>query len=264
LPTFPKRIAVITSTTGAVIHDILHRISARFPTEVIVFNAIVQGNEAAASIVAILSKLDNMQEKPEVVIIARGGGSIEDLWCFNDEELVRAIAACKIPIVSAIGHETDFTLADFAADLRAPTPTAAAELVVPVLSEIKYNINNSYSRIKNFIGHCLENKKNIIQKYFYILNEVKYSFEAKMVLINTLDQQIKNSTINYISKKFNEISLLKQKIEKYNKENILKMGFAVIKDQETKKIITSGAVLRKSRAATVEMHDSITDVIVKQ
>ncbi|MDB5717833.1 MAG: exodeoxyribonuclease large subunit [Sphingomonas bacterium] len=141
LPYLPRVIGVVTSPTGAVIRDILHRLADRCPTQVILWPVIVQGEGAAAQIAAAVRGFDAMAPggkipRPDLVIVARGGGSIEDLWAFNEEEVVRAVAGCTIPIISAVGHETDTSLCDFAADVRAPTPTAAAEIAVPVRAEL--------------------------------------------------------------------------------------------------------------------------------
>ena len=137
IPFFPRTIGVVTSPTGAVIRDILHRLADRMPTHVLVWPVLVQGQGAAEQIAAAIRGFDaidgqNGVPRPDLVIVARGGGSIEDLWAFNEEIVVRAAAACRIPLISAVGHETDTTLIDYAADLRAPTPTAAAEQAVPV------------------------------------------------------------------------------------------------------------------------------------
>ena len=136
LPYLPKMIGVVTSPTGAVIRDILHRLADRCPAHVVVWPVAVQGEGAAAQIAAAVRGFGAMGERPALIIIARGGGSIEDLWAFNEEEVVRAVAASPIPTISAVGHETDTTLCDFAADRRAPTPTAAAEMAVPVRAEL--------------------------------------------------------------------------------------------------------------------------------
>ena len=141
LPFLPRTIGVVTSPTGAVIRDILHRLRDRCPTHVLVWPVAVQGEAAAGQVARAIAGFDAIADggtipRPDLVIVARGGGSIEDLWAFNEEAVVRAIAGCRIPIISAVGHETDTTLADFAADRRAPTPTAAAEMAVPVRAEL--------------------------------------------------------------------------------------------------------------------------------
>jgi exodeoxyribonuclease VII large subunit len=138
LPFLPRTIGVVTSPTGAVIRDILHRLADRFSVRVIVWPVVVQGPGAAAAIAAAVNGFAGLAaaDRPDLVIVARGGGSIEDLWAFNEEPVVRAVAASSIPIISAVGHETDTTLCDFAADVRAPTPTAAAEIAVPVRADL--------------------------------------------------------------------------------------------------------------------------------
>jgi len=141
LPYLPRVIGVVTSPTGAVIRDILHRLADRCPAHVLLWPVLVQGEGAAAQVAAAVRGFDAIQAggeipRPDLVIVARGGGSIEDLWAFNEEAVVRAVADCSIPIISAVGHETDTTLCDYAADVRAPTPTAAAEMAVPVRAEL--------------------------------------------------------------------------------------------------------------------------------
>ena len=142
IPFLPSVIGVVTSPTGAVIRDILHRLAGRFPCRVVVWPVLVQGQGAAEQVAAAVRGFSALTPggavpRPDIVIVARGGGSIEDLWAFNEESVVRAIAESTIPVISAVGHETDTTLADFAADLRAPTPTAAAELAVPVREDLQ-------------------------------------------------------------------------------------------------------------------------------
>ncbi|MDQ4420517.1 exodeoxyribonuclease VII large subunit [Sphingobium sp. DEHP117] len=146
LPYLPRVIGVVTSPTGAVIRDILHRLEDRCPTQVLVWPVLVQGEGAAAQVAAAVRGFSAMAPggavpRPDLVIVARGGGSIEDLWAFNEEAVVRAVADCTIPVISAVGHETDTTLCDYAADVRAPTPTAAAEMAVPVRAELMAGLN---------------------------------------------------------------------------------------------------------------------------
>ena len=136
LPFMPRRIGVVTSPTGAVIRDILHRLEDRCPTHVLLWPVAVQGEGAAAQVAAAVRGFAELPEPPDLIIVARGGGSIVDLWAFNEEVVVRAVAGSPIPTISAVGHETDVTLCDFAADVRAPTPTAAAEMAVPVRAEL--------------------------------------------------------------------------------------------------------------------------------
>ena len=152
LPTLPRVIGVVTSPTGAVIRDILHRIADRFPSHVLVWPVRVQGETAAAEVAAAIEGFnaltpDGAIPRPDILIVARGGGSIEDLWAFNEEILVRAVANSDIPVISAVGHETDTTLCDFAADLRAPTPTAAAEAAVPVRIDLLEFLRGLHHRL---------------------------------------------------------------------------------------------------------------------
>ncbi len=163
LPYLPQKIGVITSPTGAVIRDILHRLQDRFPRHVIVWPVRVQGETAAAEVVAAIKGFNVMAEKPDLLIVARGGGSLEDLWPFNDEAIVRAVAESDIPIISAIGHETDTTLIDHAADWRAPTPTAAAERAVPVRTDLLAETASLLARQRRAISRVLQERKLRLQ-----------------------------------------------------------------------------------------------------
>ena len=161
LPRYPQTIGVITSPTGAVIRDILHRLQDRYPCRVLVWPVAVQGNEAADQVATAIKGFNRLLQSqpelaPDVLIVARGGGSLEDLWAFNEEIVVRAVADSQIPIISAIGHETDTTLIDFSADVRAPTPTAAAEISVPVRSELLQRILERQHRQSSALSQIIE------------------------------------------------------------------------------------------------------------
>jgi exodeoxyribonuclease VII large subunit len=161
LPFLPRVIGVVTSPTGAVIRDILHRLADRCPCHVLVWPVAVQGEGAAGQVASAVRGFDALPPggpvpRPDLIIVARGGGSIEDLWAFNEEEVVRAVAACSIPIVSAIGHETDTSLCDFAADVRAPTPTAAAEIAVPVRGDLLTQLGEIGARIHRCAQRSLD------------------------------------------------------------------------------------------------------------
>jgi exodeoxyribonuclease VII large subunit len=226
LPKYPTSIGVITSPTGAVLQDIKHRISDRFPCNIILWPVPVQGNDAAGLIENAILGFNTLDEskiqKPDVIILARGGGSIEDLWCFNEEEVVRAVFQSQIPVISAIGHETDTTLVDYASDMRAPTPTAAAELATPakdiLLAELSENSNRLNLSIKNIVSMSRERVVSI-QK---LLPSYQNLFNFKLNEINILAQRLptavklylqnENTNLQTFSSKLN-LKILKEKIK---------------------------------------------------
>jgi exodeoxyribonuclease VII large subunit len=164
IPAMPAVVGVITSPTGAVIRDILHRIRDRWPCRVVVWPVVVQGDAAAGQVCAAIRGFCALDPtgpvpKPDVLIVARGGGSVEDLWPFNDEQLARTVADCAIPLISAVGHETDTTLIDFVSDRRAPTPTAAAEMATPVLAELKAAVGDLGARMHRCGGRVVEDRR---------------------------------------------------------------------------------------------------------
>ena len=217
LPKYPTSIGVITSPTGAVLQDIKHRISDRFPCNIILWPVPVQGNDAAELIENAILGFNTLDEskiqKPDVIILARGGGSIEDLWCFNEEEVVRAVFQSQIPVISAIGHETDTTLVDYAADMRAPTPTAAAELATPakdiLITELLENSNRLNSSIKNIVSMSRERVVSV-QK---LLPSYQNLFNLKLNDINILAQRLPTAIKIYLQ---NEITNLQTSSSKLN------------------------------------------------
>ena len=170
LPFLPDVIGVVTSPTGAVIRDILHRLQARFPRRVLLWPVAVQGERAAGEVAAAIAGFNAMTaNRPDLIIVARGGGSVEDLMAFNDEGVVRAAAASVIPLISAVGHETDTTLIDFAADVRAPTPTAAAEMAVPVRSELLAQTLDFQRRMLNCFSKSLKDRQRHLAQLARVL-----------------------------------------------------------------------------------------------
>jgi exodeoxyribonuclease VII large subunit len=165
IPYLPRRIGVVTSPTGAVIRDILHRLGERFPRKVLLWPVLVQGPDAAGQIARAIKGFNALQGelRPDVLIVARGGGSIEDLWAFNEEIVVRAAAESAIPLISAVGHETDTTLIDYASDLRAPTPTGAAEKAVPVRAELVERVTTLEGRLKGGLVRGLERRRTEVR-----------------------------------------------------------------------------------------------------
>ncbi|SCB38200.1 exodeoxyribonuclease VII large subunit [Rhizobium hainanense] len=168
LPFMPKVIGVVTSPTGAVIRDILHRISDRFPVHVLVWPVKVQGEGSGDEVANAIRGFNEFERggsipRPDVLIVARGGGSLEDLWSFNDEAVVRAAAASEIPLISAVGHETDWTLIDYAADVRAPTPTGAAEMAVPVKAELEAQLASLTARLQGGVGRQMDQRRQAVR-----------------------------------------------------------------------------------------------------
>ncbi|UQS81626.1 exodeoxyribonuclease VII large subunit [Bombilactobacillus folatiphilus] len=214
IPQFPKRIAVITSPSGAVIRDIITTVQRRYPiVQLVLFPAQVQGVQAADSLVNCLKQV-NQQGNFDTIIIGRGGGSIEDLWPFNEEKVARAIVASQIPVISSVGHETDTTIADYVADLRAPTPTAAAELATPVLDEVISGLQQLrlilYKATKSILDHKQQLLLNCQQSYLFQNPQTLYQEYLQQVdqLTNNLD----NVVVNQLKDQAQELSLLKQNL----------------------------------------------------
>ena len=203
--TFPSSIGVITSESGAVFSDIVHRIKDRFPLEIILYPVKVQGESSATEICNALDYFENYKnnnfDKPDVIIIARGGGSLEDLMPFNEEKLVRKIFSCSIPIVSAVGHETDITLCDFVSDLRAPTPSAAAEIIVPERNEILIRFDQKILYLKKIMASFLEKKKNEVTILKNKLPDLKNKVNTYFQSLDFFEQKLINEIKNKLSQK---------------------------------------------------------------
>lgn len=194
LPAFPTRVGVVTSPTGAVIRDICSTLARRYPmTKVILAPALVQGPEAAATIVEGISRLQKLEPSPDVIIIGRGGGSLEELWPFNEEIVARAIAACTIPVVSAVGHETDFTISDYVADMRAATPTAAAELVAPHFQDLRQQLQQITQRAQASLRWKLNDANNRVASLenSVSLADPKRSLDRQRQAIDYLEGQLR-------------------------------------------------------------------------
>ena len=196
LPFLPRTIGVVTSPTGSVIRDILHRLGDRFPSHVVVWPVLVQGQGAAQQVSAAVRGFDALGSagpvtRPDLLIIARGGGSIEDLWSFNEETVVRAIADCSIPVISAVGHETDTTLADFAADRRAPTPTAAAEMAVPVRRDLALTLDDFASRKRRAVYRPVELGRERLEARSRRLPDPEQLLQAKAQRLDEASERLR-------------------------------------------------------------------------
>ncbi len=241
LPRLPKHIGVVTSATGAALHDILQTLTRRLPTlRVTVAPTPVQGVEAPAGIIAALKRLNSLPDL-DLIILARGGGSIEDLWAFNDEGVARAIFASRYPVISGVGHETDFTIADFVADLRAPTPTGAAELATPITKEeLRAALQSAEAQLAELINRQLEDLKQALQlaqselrrtsPRLRILNNIQRLDELQGRLERAIQQQLQRKQ-NYLANAGDRLASL-------NPQAVLKRGYAIITDQATGQIIS--------------------------
>ena len=223
IPRFPEKIGVITAPTGAAVRDIMSTIKRRYPMcEAILFPCLVQGKDAAPDIVRQIKRADAYGV--DTIIVGRGGGSIEDLWAFNEEVVAQAIYDCVTPIISAVGHEIDWTIADFVADLRAPTPTGAAEMAVPTVLDIKTLIDNYKIRLN-------KNIKNMVNTKFIKLRSLRQSFilknpmsmyEVKEQKLDTLIDTLNKDVKNIINDKDNKLNKIKLSVVLQNPENLIK------------------------------------------
>lgn len=228
IPKYPEKIGVITAPTGAAVRDIMSTIKRRYPmTEAILFPCLVQGKDAAPDIVRQIKRADSYGV--DTIIVGRGGGSIEDLWAFNEEAVAYAIYECKTPIISAVGHEIDWTIADFVADLRAPTPTGAAEMAVPTVLDINTLIDNYKIRLN-------KNIKNMVNTKFIKLRSLRQSFILKnpMSMYEVKEQKL-DSLIDTLNKDINKVLSDKDNnLNKIKMSVILQNPYNLIKDKKIK------------------------------
>lgn len=234
IPSHPKRIGIVTSLAAAALQDIINTLRRRYPlAEVIIAPALVQGEEAPASLIRALMLLDQ-QIKPDVIILARGGGSIEDLWAFNDENLVRVIASLETPIVTGIGHETDFTLADFASDLRAPTPTAAAELITPNIEDLKKALAAQIQRLNQTTQIQLYQIKQSFQQTIHRLElaNPRYQIRTDRQRLDELQYRLKKNAQYSFEQKLNHVQNLSHRLAALNPQTVLEHGYAMLQSSQ--------------------------------
>lgn len=242
IPYLPDSIGIITSPTGAVIKDIMHRLNDRFPRNVLLYPVLVQGKGAAEQVAQAIDKFNNIDEngrykKPDLLIIARGGGSLEDLMPFNEEIVVRAVANSKIPIISAIGHETDTTLCDYAADLRAPTPTGAAEMAVPRRSDLKLKIIDIEKRLINSSSRKISDLNNKLDTVIAKLGNPERILDLKIQKIDNINNKLDICFEKMIHVKNNSLISISSKLS--SPKNIIKQNKIII-DMHSKRLLLSG------------------------
>jgi len=272
IPFFPQIIGIITSPTGAVIKDILHRLEERFPCEVLLWPVPVQGEDASELIANAVTGFNQIRvskniKSPDVIIIARGGGSIEDLWAFNEEDVVRSVFASKIPIISAVGHETDTTLIDYVSDLRAPTPTAAAELCTPVREELQNDLSEYQKRLSSLMKTNLDERKiflnaisdrlpTSLKLFTSHLHRNFQSISSRLNIgilkeqLNSTNDHLKNLNKRLIKSKDTYFNTQRDKIVSINKlleslsyKSIINRGYSVVKNSKEKVISSKKDIL---------------------
>lgn len=287
IPHIPKRVGVVTAPTGAAIKDIISTIKRRWPlTEIYLFPSLVQGEDAKEDIVKQIKKAENFYLPLDTLIVGRGGGSIEDLWPFNEEIVARAIYECKVPTISAVGHEIDFTIADFVADLRAPTPTGAAEMAVPQLSDMKNYLNQVNIRLNNTINNKINNNKrklndimsrNIFKNpmiiyekkelYFdSILERLKFSLKSltsakEKELIKVKNSYILKNPHQLLEKKGNKYLQLVSKLETLSPLLTLQRGYTMTKKEG--KVITKSTDVKKKDIIEIVFSDESVNAEIK-
>lgn len=254
LPFFPKKIAVITSPTGAAVRDIINVVKRRNEKiGITVLPAIVQGEEAAPILIKQL-KIADMHKLGEVIIIGRGGGSLEDLLPFSDEALVRAIAACETPVISAVGHEIDWALSDYAADMRAPTPSAAAELASPKLDDILYSIDINKEEIINAIESRIEKVRLMTATFTPESLEMRFRSILQPLLsrFDNAKEQILSEMKSRIVEVKHKLTLTKSLLESADPQGILKRGYSIVRNAETGKTVRSAKEVKKGMLLNIQ------------
>ncbi|MBQ7930850.1 MAG: exodeoxyribonuclease VII large subunit [Clostridia bacterium] len=230
LPKIPTRVGIITSPTGAAIRDMINVCGRRFPyAKLVLFPSLVQGPDAPPQLIAGMNYF-NASRSVDVIIIGRGGGSIEDLWAFNDEGLARAVAASRIPVISAVGHETDFTICDFVADRRAPTPSAAAELAVPDTAELKRKISNIITREADVIGAMLRLRREKLESLSRsrAMTDPGSMIEDKRILLDHLSDRLRLAEDRELQMKKAEMAAAAGKLSALNPLAVISRGYSAV------------------------------------
>ncbi|MBE7011553.1 MAG: exodeoxyribonuclease VII large subunit [Ruminococcaceae bacterium] len=263
LPRYPKKVGVVTAPTGAAIRDIINILSRRFSyTDIVIYSVLVQGENSARSIVSAIEYF-NREKSVDVMIVGRGGGSIEDLWSFNEEIVARAIYESEIPIVSAVGHEIDFTIADFVADLRAPTPSAAAELVVPSGDELIEKFGNVMKRLKNSADRILENRKlrlkNCMDKP--VMKNPYLKLDDRKIYLDNLGHRLEMAEKMLMERKKQMLSVYVSKLDGLSPLGTVARGFSVATGESG--VIKSVNQVKSGDEINVRVSDGSFDAVVK-
>lgn len=260
IPQFPKSIGVVTASTGAAVRDIINVITRRYPlAKIVLYPAQVQGTGAAQSIVGAIEYF-NAVGGVDTLIVGRGGGSIEDLWAFNEEITARAIFNSKIPVISAVGHETDFTIADFVADLRAPTPSAAAEIAVPSVIELRNRINTDKNRISQNIAQRIESSRLLLKRFK--MRTPKDKIDDYSLRLDALMRSMENSLRIKTMSMRNQLAEKAAKLDALSPLQTLSRGYS-IPTTEDGSVIRSAEELTEGMEFTLRLKDGSRNCMVK-
>lgn len=274
LPKYPENVVMITSKTGAVLQDFINITKRRYPLlNIFLYPVSVQGVNASSSVIEALEetqKLVKSKKLPiiDIIVIARGGGSIEDLYPFNDEKLARAVFECKIPVVSAVGHEIDFTICDFVADLRAPTPSAAAEIITPDIRELIENLDKFSYFCRSFVQTKLDGFRNSVREiqgsyYFNRPKDIIYNFYQRL---DDFSKGITNITNSRLNNYKSQVKFYKKTLHHVSPDTNLRKGYAIVRKKvdldemrlqfDFNKIVTRAANLRKDEEVEIKFYDN--------
>ena len=265
LPAFPRRIGVVTSPTAAALRDVLNVLRRRYPlVDVLLSPTLVQGDAAPPRIVAALDAL-NARDDVDVILVVRGGGSLEDLWAFNDERVARAVAASRIPVVSGVGHETDFSLADFAADRRAPTPSAAAEVATPDRNELQAGLSQTGERLERIFGTRLTGWRDQVQQLQRNLQHLspRVRLENARQQVDGLTAQMETALRHRLDRDEQRVQELAARLTNLNPEQVLQRGYAIVRERNTGKVLSSASQAQTNLALDLQMRDGEIPVRVE-
>lgn len=264
IPQFPKKIGIITSPTGAAVHDMITTIERRYPLANILLCPVqVQGDYAIPTIIEAIKEMNKLNEA-DVLIVGRGGGSIEDLWAFNDEGVARAIFESKIPIISAVGHETDVTIADFVADLRAPTPTGAAEMTTPyTVNELKQGVDYSESKMKKELLNKIKNYRDILEKTRGTLRALhpKKVHETNLQKHDYLQERLSNAMERKVKDRKEKLVYTMARLDGLSPLKIMSRGFSAVYDEKDN-LVKNIEQVKENDKILIKLHDGQLDCTV--
>ncbi len=263
LPEFPRVLGIVTSPQAAALRDVLNVLRRRYPlVRVLLSPSLVQGDQAPPQIVAALQALD-ARDDVDLILLVRGGGSLEELWAFNDESVARAIAACRRPVISGVGHETDFTIADFVADLRAPTPSAAAELAVPDLADLQQRLVTSRERLVQGIDHLLGQMRQALQGQARSLERLspRARLDTHRQQVDDLQRRASHTLTYRLGLHRSRLAGLEARLAALSPMATLERGYAIVRQAASGDVVRSTGQVRAGDALAIRVHDGEFDAV---